>query len=84
MTRQGDCQFGKLMTATGCGQRPTSSPASAMRSRGSSSETRTSWDGEPTNEEKRETIDVIKAKVSDRLIALEGRPKLKRTSWRRG
>jgi hypothetical protein len=36
-------------------------------------ETTTSWDGEPTNEEKRETIDIIKAKVSDSLRLLSAR-----------
>jgi hypothetical protein len=36
-------------------------------------ETPTSWDGEPTNEEKRETIDAIKAAVSTSLAALSGR-----------
>ena len=41
-----------------------------MPSRGSSIETTTSWDGDPRSEEKRETIDIIKAKVSDRLRLL--------------
>ncbi len=36
-------------------------------------ETPTSWDGDPTPEEKRETIDVIKAKVSTSLARLSAR-----------
>jgi hypothetical protein len=36
-------------------------------------ETTTSWDGDPTPEEKRETIDIIKAKVSDSLRLLSAR-----------
>ena len=36
-------------------------------------ETPTSWDGDPTNDEKRDTIDHIKAAVSASLATLSGR-----------
>jgi hypothetical protein len=57
-----------------------------MPSRGSSIETTTSWDGDPRPEEKRETIDIIKAKVSDRLRLLSAQrlreqPQLQWHTW---